>query len=98
MKTPKYIPNINKELFWDVPIEELNYAKNSSFIISRIFNYGSFQEIADIIICYGSDYVKEFLLSFPDLTAFGLENASAFFGIPEKQFSCYTRIQHRLNS
>lgn len=98
MKVPNYIPEINKAVFWDVPIEELDYSKDSNFIISRVFNYGNFQEVADIIVFYGKDYVKEFLLSFPDLTIFGLENASAFFGIPEKQFLCYTRIQHRLNS
>ena len=98
MKTPKYIPEINRSVFWDVPIEEINYSKDSNFIISRVFNYGNFQEVADIIIYYGKDYVRDFLLSFPDLDIFGLATASAFFGIPEKEFLCYTRIQHRLNS
>ena len=98
MKAPNRIPEINRAVFWDVPIEDVDYTKDSSFIISRVFNYGNFQEIADIIVYYGKDYVKEFLLSFPDLTPFGLENASAFFRIPEKQFQCYIRIQHRLNS
>ena len=98
MRTPKYIPEISRSVFWDVPIEEIDYTKDSNFIISRVFNYGNFQEIADIIVCYGSEYVKEFLLSFPDLDIFGLATASSFFGIPEKKFTCYTRIQHRLNS
>ena len=98
MKAPKYIPEISKTVFWDVPIDEIDYTKDSNFIISRVFNYGNFQEIADIIVCYDREYVKEFLLSFPDLTPFGLENASGFFGIPEEKFLCYIRIQHRLSS
>ena len=98
MKSPKYIPEIKPVVFWDVPIEEIDYTKDSNFIISRVFNYGNFQEIADVTVCYGKDYVKEFLLSFPDLDIFGLATASVFFGIPEKQFKCYKRIQHRWNS
>ena len=98
MKSPNFIPEISRTVFWDVPMEEIDFTKDSNFIISRVFNYGNFQEVADIILFYGKDYVKEFLLSFPDIDIFGLETASAFFGIPETQFLCYKRIQHRLNS
>ena len=97
MKAPKYIPEINRAVFWDVPIEELDYTKDSNFIIPRVFNYGNFQEIADIIVCYGREDVQKILLSSIDLNIFGLENASAFLGIPENQFLCYTRGTFPLN-
>ena len=89
MKSPKYIPEIRPVVFWDIPIENINYEKSSDFIICRVFNYGNFQEIADIIICYGREYIKGLLLSTINLNAFGLAAASAFLGIPEKQFKCY---------
>jgi hypothetical protein len=89
MKSPKYIPEIRPVIFWDIPVETINYEKSSDFIICRVFNYGNFQEIADIIICYGIEYVKELLLSTINLDAFGLSAASAFLGIPETQFKCY---------
>lgn len=97
MKTPKYIPEISPVVFWDVPKGELDYTKDSIFIITRVFNYGNFQEVADIIVCYGKEYVKEILLSSTELNIFGLENASAFLGIPETQFLCYTRRPWPLN-
>ncbi len=59
MKSPKYIPEISPVVFWDIPLESIDYKKNSDFIICRVFNYGNFQEIADIIICYGKKYVKK---------------------------------------
>lgn len=98
MRTPKYIPEISPTVFWDVPIEEIDFDKDRYFIIPRVFNYGSFEEIADIIVCYGKGYVKEMLLSSTELNIIGLENSSVFMGIQEKQFKCYERIQHRLNS
>lgn len=97
MKSPKYIPEINPVVFWDVPKEDIDYTKDSYFIICRVFNYGNFQEVADVIVCYGKDYVTEVLLSSADLDIFGLSTASSFLGIPEKQFLCYERKPFPLN-
>lgn len=94
MKAPKYIPEISDAVLWDVPPEERDFTKYSDFIICRIFNYGTFEEIADIIVCYGRDYVKKLLLKTNNLDAFGLEAASAFLGIDENEFKCYILKQY----
>ncbi len=96
MKSPRYIPEISPTVFWDVPDGKPDFTK-TDFIIPRVFNYGNFQEIADVIVCYGKEYVKKHLLASIDLDILGLDNASSFFGIPEKQFKCYKRIQYRWN-
>ena len=93
-KSPKYIPEISAAVFWDVPIEDINYKKSSDFIICRVFNYGNFQEVADIIVCYGKEYVKKLVLSTNNLDIFGLATASAFLGVPEKKFKCYELKQY----
>lgn len=89
MKSPKYIPDIRPIVLWDIPGKNIDYTKSSDFIICRVFNYGNFQEIADIIICYEKDYVKNLLLSTNNLDAFGLTVASAIFEIPQTNFKCY---------
>lgn len=94
MKAPKYTPEIRSCVLWDVPEEEKKFTEYSDFFICRVFNYGNFKEIADIIICYGREYVKELLLSTNNLNYFGLEAASAFLAIPEKQFQCYILKQY----
>jgi len=94
MKSPKYIPEIRPAVFWDVPIEEMDYTKYSDFIICRVFNYGNFHEIADIIVCYGKEYVIKLLLSTTNIDAFGLTAASGFLGIHETQFKCYELKQY----
>ncbi|MBI2968576.1 MAG: hypothetical protein HYY40_12300 [Bacteroidetes bacterium] len=98
MKSPNYIPEISPSVFWDVPKGALDYTKYSDFVICRVFNYGNFQEAADVVVCYGKEYVKKVLLSSPDLNIFGLWQASSFFGIPETKFLCYTRGPWPLNS
>jgi hypothetical protein len=90
MKSPKDIPKISRSVFWDVPIENLDFTKDSYFIINRVFNYGSLEEVADIVIYYGKEYVKEILISSIDLDIFGYWRASDYLGIPENQFRCYT--------
>ncbi|MBI4646513.1 MAG: hypothetical protein HY738_07945 [Bacteroidia bacterium] len=94
MKTPKYIPEIRPVVFWDVPVKDIDYTRYSDFIICRVFNYGNFQEVADIIVCYGKKYVKKLLLATRNLNAFGLEAASAFFSTPEIMFKCYELKQY----
>lgn len=89
MQAPKYIPQINPVVFWDVSKDDFDYTKNSDFIICRVFNYGTFQEMADVIVCYGREYVTKLLISTTNLDPIGLESASAFLGIPETQFKCY---------
>ncbi len=89
MKAPKYIPEIRSAVFWDIQMSQLNYEKSSDFIICRVFNYGNFNEMADVIICYGKAYVKELLLSTINLDPIGLASAAAFLGIPQTQFKCY---------
>lgn len=98
MKHPKYIPEIRPSVFWDVPKEDIDYTKYSDFIICRVFNYGNFQEIADVIVCYGKEYVKEVLLNSTELDVFGLLKASVFLAIPETQFLCYSRKPWPLHS
>ena len=89
MQTPKYIPQIKPAVFWDIPKENIDYEKNSDFIICRVFNYGNFQEMADVIICYGREYVTKLLISTINLDPIGLAAASAFLDISETQFKCY---------
>ena len=88
MEIQKYIPEIRSVVFWDVPNGTPDYLKHRDFIICRVFNHGNFQEVADIILCYGKEYVKELLLTTADLDALGLEVAAAIFEIPETQFKC----------
>lgn len=55
------IPNlkkIRKVLFWDTDFNQLDWEKNKSAIIKRIFERGNDQEISEIIDFYGLPTIK----------------------------------------
>ena len=93
MMLPKYIPEIRPAILWDTPPENVDYEKHSDFIICRVFNRGNIQEIADVVVCYGDDYVRTLLLTSDNLDNFGLEIASALLNIPQQNFKCYEKKQ-----
>lgn len=64
-----YHPNLNyyrKALFWDTTIENLDWDKNKEWIIRRIFEYGSEEEILETIRFYGKEAVIKALSETTD--------------------------------
>lgn len=84
---------INKQLFWDVDYEKLDFEESSVLIIGRVFNYGRFDDIREVLDGYGVDRVKEDIVKDTDLTAKTLNFVSKYFDIPLKNFRCYIRRQ-----
>jgi addiction module HigA family antidote len=57
----KRIPNLNKIrkiLFWDTDFNQIDWERNKSAIIKRIFERGNGQEINEIIAFYGLPTIK----------------------------------------
>jgi hypothetical protein len=56
--------NLAKELFWDIPEKNIVIALNrsSEWVVVRVFEYGTLEEIAEIIKFYGKEKLKELLL------------------------------------
>ena len=56
--------NLSKELFWDIPEKNIVIALNrsSEWVVVRVFEYGTLEEIAEIIKFYGQEKIKELLL------------------------------------
>ena len=76
-------------LFWDVNIAELSTEKNKDFIIRRIFDRGTWDEILDLVIFYGEDTVEQSILKAPSLRKATIYLASAFFNKQPEDFLCY---------
>ena len=43
---------LSKAAFWDVNLDDLDNHKNASFIITRVFQYGSLNDIRQVIKYY----------------------------------------------
>ena len=62
-------PNLvsyRKALFWDTTIESLDWEKNKDWIVRRVFEYGSEEEILETIRFYGKENVGQILMGISD--------------------------------
>lgn len=94
-KYQEYLPDLPKALFWDIPGQAPDYKNHSEWVIKRVFDRGSMEDIAEIIIFYGKEKVKEVLTTSPHLDEDILYLASAILETPLKNFLCYSTRQYR---
>jgi len=60
------LSKLHKALFWEVcSLEKINWLKNANWVIQRAFEYGTKQEIEEIIHFYGREKVTEVLNAIP---------------------------------
>jgi len=84
---PRYV-------FWDVKRENLDFDQDKSFIISRVFERGKFDDVLGIISIYGRDDVGRVLQNNKYLNRQGLFLAHTLLGLPLQHFKSYAQIKH----
>ncbi len=89
--------NISPKAFWDVDFGKLilqadNY---SEFIIRKTFEYGTFNDILNVVRYFGKQKVIDTLTSTTYLSEKNLHFCAAFFNIEKSNFKCYTNKQQR---
>lgn len=89
--------NISRRAFWDVDFEKLleNAQGNANYIIRRTFEYGTFQDILNVINYFGKQNVIHVLTNAHFLPEKTVHFASAIFKIEKTSFKCYTHIPQR---
>jgi hypothetical protein len=88
------IAQLSNRAFWDVDMSKLDYEKQADYIIRKIFEYGSWNDILEITVYYGIDKIKSVLTTASYLRENTLYFASLFLDIPRSQFKCYTTKQY----
>ena len=58
-------PNISKTAFWDVNFEEIDFEKNHVFVVDKVFNYGKFNDLSELIRYYGVENIKKAMIQVP---------------------------------
>jgi hypothetical protein len=80
---------LRPSLFWDVNPADLSVKKNKDFIIRRVFDRGTWDEILNMVVYYGEETVEVSLLKAPALRKATVYLASAFFNKKPEDFACY---------
>lgn len=91
------MPKISKTTFWDVDVDNLDYVNNHEYIIARIFDRGTLDEVIQIIHFYGIKKTLSTLLSTERLHQSGIDLAKNIFHLKPSQFKCLENKQYPLS-
>jgi hypothetical protein len=86
------LPQISKRTFWDVEISEDDFKYSNEWIITRVFDRGTLDEVFSVINYYGLDFVKNVLVTTQDnLPNHTILLARAIFKLNYSDFKCSER-------
>ncbi len=94
----RVLPHISKRTFWDVDLNANDFDEYSEWVIARVFDRGTLDEVVSIINYYGFDFVKDALVSTNDnLPNHAILLARAIFKLNYSDFKCSERRPFLLN-
>ncbi len=80
---------INKRIFWDTRLEDIDLQAHKNFVISRVFEWGTLNELRALLKFYSKNEIVHGLTIQPYLTKITVSFASALLNIPKEDFKCY---------
>lgn len=93
----KSVPLLSRTAFWDIDFNKLDLDRYPDFVIIRVFERGTMQDIDEIIKYFGEPGIINSLTKATSLLPRAVALAKKFFGLSTDQFSCYTPHQQARN-
>ena len=88
---------LSGRMFWDTPVSNIHWYEHRHFIVQRVMRYGKLEDWKLIQQWYGSDTLREIVVSLNNLDAISVAFLSLVLNIDKKAFRCYTEKQSRQN-
>lgn len=82
-------PILSKQAFWDVDMDSIDYQKNARFVISKVFDRGSLDDVISILNFYQDEIIKSSLLNVRYLSNSAMSFACALFNLNLEDFRSY---------
>jgi len=94
MKTNKEkATQFSKHLFWDVNISDIDFEKNSKFVISKVLIYGLFSDWKVLVKLYGLKNIVKTAITIKELDKKTVSFLCAITDIKKTNFKCYSTKQ-----
>ena len=92
--TTQIKPVFSSFLFWDSDPEKIDFERDASHIIRRVFDIGRLEDVAEVMRIYPEEKIIEALLSAHYLPENAIYLASALFNLKKENFQCGTSKQY----
>jgi hypothetical protein len=89
----KNTKTLNINLFWDFDPKSIDINKHQRFILERVLNYGTIENLKELFRIYGRKQIISNLFQIKNLSNKSLNFISFYFSIPKSKFKCYTLKQ-----
>lgn len=86
METPAFPANLPPHLFWDVDPAGLHPESHAGFIIPRVLDRGSGDDVSAVLAHYGRDRVLQALLEAPVLHPKTRVYFATVWNVPRERF------------
>lgn len=94
----KKLPKISKRTFWEVDISEIDFKESYEWVITRVFDRGTLEEVYNIINYYGFDFVKKTMQTTNEyLPNRSILLARGIFKLNYTDFKCSEKRPFRLH-
>ena len=87
------IIHLSPRAFWDVDMNKLDYGSKANYIIRKVFDFGSWEDILEVVAYFGKGKIIKALTTAPYLMEKTFVFASKIFNIPISEFKCSTTRQ-----
>lgn len=89
-------PNLPAHLFWDTIVENIDWSKSFRFVIGRVLDRGSDEEIAEMVRYYGREkVVKAITTEHVMIYNFRIDEVAEYFGLKKEHLFVYRWRQKR---
>jgi len=85
--------NLSKTAFWDTDIKMLDYEQHKDFIIRKVFEFGSRQDLAEVMNFYSTETIINSLVTAPYLNKATHAFACSCYNLKPEIFRCYPKNQ-----
>lgn len=92
------INDFSQHLFWDVDKTTFDLNLYKEQMISKVLEYGNWNDWVNLKTFYGLNTIKEVTLNLRSLDAITLSYVSTIFNIDKSEFRCYKHRQLVQNS
>lgn len=92
--TAPFIDQLSESLFWDTDREQIEAETHAAFIIVRVMERGTSEDVRRTWDFYGAEKIKECLLKAPSLSPETVAFFANQFELPRDAFRAYERAEH----